>query len=215
MNKRRLYAKTKTFSIFKTMFMSIVYKLEMPYWVLHCGTDGYLYLLFQRQMLKLSVYLSIIMFVFSIAMNFDAEEQGKTSETSAHSNLKEQQHSFAVRTTLSNRELTGNRSWFHVLMVAIITYLTTTIMKSTRKKAREAYGLQCSWQTKFKDQEQLRFNTLHIKGIPSEDRTGNGLRLLLDKFLGERGGQVMAIQIVPPFHRMIEIEQKTRDLKYI
>lgn len=46
MNKRRLYAKTKTFSIFKRMFLSIVYKLEMEYWVLHCGTDGYLYLLF-------------------------------------------------------------------------------------------------------------------------------------------------------------------------
>lgn len=46
MNKRRLYAKTKTFSIFRTMFISIVYKLEMEYWVLHCGTDGYLYLLF-------------------------------------------------------------------------------------------------------------------------------------------------------------------------
>ena len=91
-------------------------------------------------MLKLSVYLSIIMFVFAFAMNFDAEEQGKPRETSAHSN-----HSFAARTTLSNRELTGNRSWFHVLMVAIITYLTTTIMKNTRKMAREAYGLQCSW----------------------------------------------------------------------
>ena len=48
MNKRRLYAKTKTFSIFRRMFSSIVYKLEMEYWVLHCGSDGYLYLLFQR-----------------------------------------------------------------------------------------------------------------------------------------------------------------------
>ena len=45
-NKRRLYAKTKTFSIFRRMFFSIVYKFEMEYWVLHCGCDGYLYLLF-------------------------------------------------------------------------------------------------------------------------------------------------------------------------
>ena len=28
MNKRRLYAKTKTFAIFKRMFLSIVYKLD-------------------------------------------------------------------------------------------------------------------------------------------------------------------------------------------
>ena len=71
MNKRRLYAKTKTFSIFKRMFLSIVYKLEMEYWVLHCGTDGYLYLLFQRQMLKLSLILSAFMFLFSFVMNLD------------------------------------------------------------------------------------------------------------------------------------------------
>ena len=74
MNRRRLYAKTKTFAIFKKMFLGIVYKLEMEYWVLHCGTDGYLYLLFQRQMLKLSVYLSVIMFLFSSIMNLDAED---------------------------------------------------------------------------------------------------------------------------------------------
>lgn len=71
MNKRRLYAKTKTFSIFKRMFLSIVYKLEMEYWVLHCGTDGYLYLLFQRQMLKLSVIISVFTFLFSFVMNLD------------------------------------------------------------------------------------------------------------------------------------------------
>ena len=71
MNKRRLFAKTKTFSIFKQMFLSIVYKLDMEYWVLHCGTDGYLYLLFQRQMLKLSAFLSVVMFLFSFVMNLD------------------------------------------------------------------------------------------------------------------------------------------------
>lgn len=54
-----------------------------------------------------------------------------------------------------------------------------------------------------------------MKGIPAEDRTGNGLRLLLDKFLAPRGGSTMGIQIVPPFHKMVEIEAKTRDLKYV
>ena len=65
------------------------------------------------------------------------------------------------------------------------------------------------------DSEQLKFHTIHIKGIPAEDRTGNGLRILLDRFLAERGGSVVAVQIIPPFHKMIEIETKTRDLKYV
>ena len=61
----------------------------------------------------------------------------------------------------------------------------------------------------------MKHHTIHVKGIPAEDRTGNGLRLLLDKFLAPRGGSTMGIQIVPPFHKMVEIEAKTRDLKYV
>jgi len=81
--------------------------------------------------------------------------------------------------------------------------------------ARKAYEMHNSWQTRSKDSEQLKHQTIHIKGIPAEDRTGNGLRILLDKYLAERGGHTMAVQIVPPFHKMIEIETRTRDLKYI
>ena len=81
--------------------------------------------------------------------------------------------------------------------------------------ARQAYEMQNSWQTKSKDSEQLKHQTNHIKGIPAEDRTGNGLRILLDRYLAERGGHTMAVQIVPPFNKMIEIETRTRDLKYI
>ena len=55
---------------------------------------------------------------------------------------------------------------------------------------------------------------MHIKGIPSEDRSGNGLKLLLDKHMSQRGGKVLAIQIVPPFSKMFEIESKIRDMKY-
>ena len=90
--------------------------------MLHCGTDGYLYLLFQRQMLKLSAYLSVIMFIFSFVMNIDDKDK-KEVYSSSGTKL-----SFMDKATLSNRELTNNRSWFHVLMVAIITFLAVTIV---------------------------------------------------------------------------------------
>ena len=41
------------------------------------------------------------------------------------------------------------------------------------------------------------------------------VRVALEKFLAPRGGSPIAVQIVPPFHKMIEIETKTRDLKYV
>lgn len=41
-----MFARTKTPSIFWSMFKNLVSKLEMEYWVAHCGNDGYHYLLF-------------------------------------------------------------------------------------------------------------------------------------------------------------------------
>lgn len=100
-------------------------------------------------------------------------------------------------------------------MVAVITFATISTVQRTRELARQAYDMHNSWQVKTRDAEQLKHNTVQIKGIPAEDRTGNGLRLYLDRFLQEFGGRTLAIQIVPPFHKMVEIETKTRDLKYI
>lgn len=42
----RMYARTSTLSVFISLFRSVVDTLDMEYWVTHCGTDGYLYLLF-------------------------------------------------------------------------------------------------------------------------------------------------------------------------
>jgi hypothetical protein len=66
-----------------------------------------------------------------------------------------------------------------------------------------------------KDHEWLKARTIHVKGIPAEDRTGNGLKQVIDTFLEDKGGAVVAVSIVPPFHRIFEIETKTRDLKYL
>jgi len=43
--------------------------------------------------------------------------------------------------------------------------------------------------------EWLKARTLHIKGIPVEDRAGNGLKLVLERFLKENvgGGKILAV----------------------
>jgi hypothetical protein len=42
------------------MLYQLTKTLDMEYWTTHTGPDGYLYLLFQRRFLRLTVYLSII-----------------------------------------------------------------------------------------------------------------------------------------------------------
>ena len=61
----------------------------------------------------------------------------------------------------------------------------------------------------------MKARTLHISGIPVEDRTGIGLVGYLENLLSESsiGGKVLAIQIVPPFADIFNIEVKIRDLK--
>jgi hypothetical protein len=46
MKKQKVYGKTFSISIFRSMMWSLIKKLDMEYWATHCGNDGYLYLLF-------------------------------------------------------------------------------------------------------------------------------------------------------------------------
>lgn len=79
----------------------------MDYWVTHCGTDGYLYLLFQRRFLKLLMYFSVISLCVSIPINAGSDE-GDWFE----------------KTTLNNKELNNFKGWVHVILVLVFTLLT-------------------------------------------------------------------------------------------
>ena len=70
----RMYARTKTLSIFWSMFSSVLTSLDQEYWVTHCGVDGYLYLLFQRRFLRLTLYLSGVNVALSVIMNLIVDE---------------------------------------------------------------------------------------------------------------------------------------------
>lgn len=59
-NKRKVFMSTKNYSVFKSMFVPIVKDLKMDYWCTHAGVDGYMYLLFQRRFLRLTIYMGCI-----------------------------------------------------------------------------------------------------------------------------------------------------------
>lgn len=111
-------AKTKTLSIFVSMIKGLVYKLDMQYWVTHCGNDGYLYLLFQRNIFILMIQLSLISFVMSIAMNLFIQDNRNKSLNG------DVVLAWLDHTTLDNKELSNFRGWFHTTMVFIFTFLT-------------------------------------------------------------------------------------------
>jgi hypothetical protein len=121
---------------------------------------------------------------------------------------------FFDRAALKNKELSNYRGWFHVFMVFVYTFLTIHFIQKTRRDARVSYQMYYSEMSKKKDHEWLKARTMHIKGIPEEDRAGNGLKTLLETFLKQNGGgSILAMQIVPPFHKIFQIEVQMRDLK--
>jgi hypothetical protein len=46
---------------------------------------------------------------------------------------------FFERTTLNNKEFDDARSWIHVFMVAVYTFLTIAAVQKTRRDARISY----------------------------------------------------------------------------
>lgn len=84
------------------------------------------------------------------------------------------------RTTLNNKELTLLRSWFHVSLVLCFTLLTIRQVHKIRRDAKNAYSVYHTFMSKNRDHEWLKERTLHIKGVPPEDRAGNALKRVLE-----------------------------------
>lgn len=53
--------------------------------------------------------------------------------------------------------------------------------------------------SKNHDNEWLKARTVHVKGIPPEDRSGNQLRAVLERVLAPSGGHVLGLILVPDF----------------
>ena len=102
------------------MFYALLYKLDMDYWVLHCGTDGYLYLVFQRRFFKLTLYLTMLSMLVSVVLNLTIHSKEATDESTGYG-----LELFFYRANLDNKQFESSfASYFHVFMVFVYTFLT-------------------------------------------------------------------------------------------
>ena len=98
-------------------------------------------------------------------------------------------------------------------LVLIFTLLTIRQVQKTRRDARIAYQFYQRSMSKNKDQEWLKARTVHVKGLSSEDRTGNQLKAVLERVVGPAEGEVLAVHLVPDFAPQLDLEGKILDLK--
>jgi len=155
----------------------------MNYWVTNCGTDGYLYLLFQRRFLRLLAYFSVISLCVSMPLNATTPSSNKQHPSS------DDFIDWFERTTFNNKEITTMfQGWIHVLLVLLFTYLTVKEVQKIRKEARNAYQFYQRGMSANKDHEWLKLRTVHVKGLSSEDRTGETLKRIFNKVVETVGG---------------------------
>lgn len=75
LDKRQLFYNTRSVSILYDFFKKMLTTFSRDYWASQCGQDAYLYLLFQRRLLRLTVILGVSGLVVSLCVNlFDSED---------------------------------------------------------------------------------------------------------------------------------------------
>ncbi len=116
--------KTQSFAIFWDTFTEILDKLSRSYWSSNCGVDGYIYMSFQRHLMRQTFYFFIIAVLICIPAN--------VSFSSVSDNWYE-------KMMLNNKELNYFTSWMHVMLVFIFSLISLVTMHNLRIDVRNAY----------------------------------------------------------------------------
>lgn len=80
-------------------------------------------------------------------------------------------------------ELSDQKAWVSIAITLIFTILTIRMVQKTRRDALVALESFYQSMSKYKDHECLKARTLHIKGVLSHDRSGDGILSYLNKIL--------------------------------
>ena len=158
LNQRHLYYKTRTFSILADFFKNILLKFDCLYFSLHTGLDGYLYLLSQRHMLKLSAFIATCSVLISMPFRLFNHEL----------NTDELQ-----RSALSNKELDGFASWVHTLLVIAFTLVSFYLIFDFQDEVIMAYARTQDEKIRKYTHEPLKACTVHVRGVLPQDRRGD------------------------------------------
>lgn len=187
------YQTTKNFNVFWRMFYDYYTKFNQDYWVRNWGLDAYLYLLFQRKVLKLLFTISCISLVLSFFFNFISDHSLQIQDP-------KWRNDWTVKILFGSKDLVkGTWSWVQVSLCIFITIATLKIIFSLKTKGREMYK-KYSRSGEFQhDYEWLRSRTIHVRGLLKNDITGAFLENMLNEHLHDTESKILSILVVPDF----------------
>ena len=75
--RKRYYWSTSSFQVFWHFFVKIMTTFNMEYFTLNWGIDAYIYLLFQRRLMMLMLFFSVLSLLFGIPVNIATSSSGE------------------------------------------------------------------------------------------------------------------------------------------
>ena len=188
--------KTFSFVDFWAKFGKILLLFEADYWIPICGTDTYLYLYCQRQILLFMSFLLVLYFSVKLyidkyfaVQDFNLFQMNVTDINFNNSTVLTEQM-FMI-------------SCFTVALIVIIVRMVKHFSKVLTKYYEKENKLNLKY---------LQLRTLHIQGMLPEDIEAEVLRTQIEKHLMRTGGKMIAIKILPNYSKLFDLETQRRDL---
>lgn len=173
-----------------------LWDLKPEYWLQHCGTEAYLYLLYQRSMIRLLLIYSAVVVVATIPLNLATS----------------QEEAFFTRTTIAGG-LSSYASWFQVALVyffSIGVFITTA---GLRQQAGKVLLEHAQDSQRLYDHEWLLARTVHVRGLDKADRSGTALAAAIRKFLSDKSGDVVEVMLLPDYEKLLALEIQSEEAR--
>jgi len=147
---------TKNYKIFLKEFFKKFSEFDKKYLIRSIGTDGYLYLIFQKMIINLLIVMTIISLILSFLSTMSQKEDKISSFF----------HDFLM----NNKNMDNFSSFLHLIGVILYTFLHFRFFSGLKREAKNIYFERFDSFSRKKDFNWLSSRTLHISGLAPHQR---------------------------------------------
>jgi len=185
-------------------YLPLIINLDTKYWVKNIGLDGYVYLYFQKQIIKMLILFLIVycLVVIPVSIYYGKIHvpQDPTEFTLETSNAKIKYH----------QEL---RSILDCFLVYFISLYSIYVMFKIKAHVKSILYQQNNSKSDREEFARMKARSVHVSGAFPEDRRGELLISEINSFLdASLGGRIVSSIIIHDFIKVVELENKRKSV---
>jgi len=186
------------------VYLPLITNLDTKYWVKNIGLDGYIYLYFQRQLIKMVILFLIVYCLFVIPVSF---WYGKI-------NVPQDPTEFILETSNARAKYHQElRSIIDCFLVYFISLYSIYTMFGIKKHVKDIIYEQNNSKDDREEFARMKARSVHVTGVFPEDRRGELLISEINSFLDMNGGgRIDSSIIIHDFMKIVELENKRKSV---